>query len=64
MIPPEIAPSLPADVWRALQTITGHIDSLPVVPAYNKYLYTGVEELTEKLVQVSKQHQLKYPIGG
>ena len=64
MLHPHIAQFLPAGVWQALMTVSKYVDSLPLSEHETRSLHRGLETIAEKLVLVSKQHNLSYPTGG
>jgi hypothetical protein len=63
MVDKAIAPYLPAEMWECLGSLTDHIAALPVPEYEHVALIRGLQTLTDKLVLISKQHNLTYPTG-
>lgn len=54
---------LPLAVWTALQTISDHLASQPLTEFERASLKRGLETLAEKLIMLSKHHNITYPMG-
>jgi hypothetical protein len=59
-----IADYLPPDVWEALQTIEDNTcGTLPLTESEAAAVWRGLETLPERLVLISREHNLKDPTG-
>jgi hypothetical protein len=56
MIDPQLARSLPENIWRALLLIHSHVDTLPIDIISKRILTDGIENLSMRLAEASKQN--------
>jgi hypothetical protein len=58
---PRIAHYLPDNIWRAMQAIFRYVEGLSVESHVKQAFYDGLQTLGERLVSISKLHNLRYP---